>query len=260
LENDDYIFYNNDCFVDGIKPIYNEKSFNQETCVLYQENKIVEMTEQEKLDMIQNEQKRKKHKPTIEEAVSDFRNGCQEAFDYVYEYYKPKINYMVFSKAEKGKEEEMFSDITMQLFQCMQKYKFGSIKFNTFFWRCAQNVVGIHFTAQTTQKRNNIYGYIPIDAKVNNKKGEGSLIQDIIEDRHATDYFHQVEFECSLNKCVLPKFSDNKDKIIIKMLAKGYMIKDICKELNITSSGVHLRIKKIREKLNYDDFKKLLKH
>ena len=262
MDNETCITYHNVCIVDGIVPIEDKYKFNPNTCILYQENKIVKLTEQEKQNRLKNKNKKRK-KPTIEEAVSDYRNGCQEAFEYVYNHYKSKIKYMASVKAEKGHEEELFSDITMQLFQCMKKYKFGSVKFNTFFWRCAQNVVGVHFTPKTTQKRNNIYGFIPIDSKVNSAKNDGSILQDIIEDKSTDDLFNQIDFNCTLEEYILPCLSDNKDRMILKLLSHGYIVKDICKTIHMTPAGVYLRLKKIRENINnkitYKELQKLLK-
>ena len=78
----------------GIVPIEDKYKFNPNTCILYQENKIVKLTEQEKQNRLKNKNKKRK-KPTIEEAVSDYRNGCQEAFEYVYNHYKSKIKYEI---------------------------------------------------------------------------------------------------------------------------------------------------------------------
>ena len=87
--------------------------------------------------------------------VADYRNGCQDAFEYVYKYFEPKIRYMAKTKGNCVCTEDLFSEITLQLFQCVKKYKFGKIKFNTFFWRCAQNVVGMYYTRKNAQKRKN---------------------------------------------------------------------------------------------------------
>jgi RNA polymerase sigma factor (sigma-70 family) len=180
--------------------------------------------------------------PTIEDAVCDFRAGCNEAFDYVYRYFKPKIEYMAKSKSL-SKAEELIGEINMQLIKCMKTYKFGGVKFNTFFWRCAQNTVGMYFTKLNAQKRINKFGEVSLSIKADSEQ-KTELGDTIVDDRSA-DSYNKVLFNQTLEQSIYPLLEE-KDVNILKLCIKGIEIGEISKLLNMTKAGIYLRIKKMK--------------
>ena len=60
MDNETCITYHNVCIVDGIVPIEDKYKFNPNTCILYQENKIVKLTEQEKQNRLKNKKELRK--------------------------------------------------------------------------------------------------------------------------------------------------------------------------------------------------------
>lgn len=242
LENEDCVVYEEvicvtdmtDCVEYDDSPICVTDMTN---CIIYDESPI-KLNEGEKAEKSDFED----GIPTIEDAVCDFRAGCNEAFDYVYRYFKPKIEYMAKSKSIQ-KAEELIGEINMQLIKCMKTYKFGGVKFNTFFWRCAQNTVGMYFTKLNAQKRNNEFGEVSLSIKADSEQ-KTELVDTIVDDTSSST-FNSVLFNQTLEQSVFPLLED-KDKGILKLLIKGVEIGEISNILNMTKAGIYLRIKKIR--------------
>lgn len=189
-----------------------------------------------------NEPIDKEELPSIEEAVGDFRAGCEEAFDYVYRYFKPKIEYMAYSKSPQ-KSTDLISEINLQLLKCMKTYKFGGVKFNTYFWRCAQNAVGMFFTKLNAKKRNCDCGEISLSVKTD--KEQKTELVDTIIDNKSNMHFDNILFLQTLEQSIFPLL-DYKDVEIIKMCANGNDITEISRALHMTKAGIYLRLKKIK--------------
>ena len=256
------VLYYDDTLSKGIISKNNmELQFNPNYCTEYVDDMPIKMSEEQKRTLIQNKKLRQLRKPTIEEAVADYRNGCQDAFEYVYKYFEPKIRYMAKTKGNCVCTEDLFSEITLQLFQCVKKYKFGKIKFNTFFWRCAQNVVGMYYTRKNAQKRKNEFGEVSLNLQPSDN--DHNELKDIIPDKNSENCFDDIQLECYLEKAIFPYLTDDRDKKIIKLLAQGYEITDMCNFVHLSKQCIYIRMKRIRkiisENISYEKFKMDLK-
>lgn len=222
--------------------------FNAEYCITYDESPVKLTEEQLKKKQSKLQELRNFEPPTVEEAVLDYQNGEKHAFDYVFHIFKSKIEYMARVKSNGNQliYEELLSDLQMKFFECVQKYKGGKVKFNTFFWNCAQNVVGMYFTRKSAKKRCSEFGEVSIFA--NSPIDEEVKVLDTIQDHSKDNVFENLCLSHSITDRVFPLL-EQKDQNILSMIAEGFEVKDIAKKINMTRAGVYLRWKKIKEKV-----------
>ena len=183
-------------------------------------------------EQIQTENTNAATLPTIEDAIKDFRSGCKEAFDYIYRYFKPKIRYIAHSKTKDLSEaEDLASEIDIQFIKCVNTYKFGSTKFNTFFYRCANNTVGMFYTHKTAKKRHTGMRLISL-SEPNSDDNKTELI-DTIEDTKQKTELQDVLFIQSLEDAVYPTLS-TRERFIVKNIVNGIGLDDIARKLHIS--------------------------
>ena len=255
-----YINENANCVVYNEQPIYlyddcnvcyDEKPFLISACEVFVDMpRIVDNINElkERLE-IAAETIRKKIPPSVEEAVCDFRSGCQEAFDYVFKFFRPKMEFMAYDKCKNSDAdaEDVIGEIFMQFIKCMRTYKFGPIKFNTFFWRCAQNTVGMFFTKKSAKKRND--GTIKLSLHNSlDEEGKSDMIEMIV-DKSSEEDMHMVLIKKMLQDMIFPYIED-KDRKMLSLYAQGYDITEISRRLRLTKSGIYLRLRNLRENTN----------
>lgn len=87
---------------------------------------------------------------TLENAVRDFQNGESEAFDYIFGQYKPKLDRLAYRK----NDDELAQELSIVLMHAVERFDAtANVKFNTFFWTCAQNHMGTQKIRKNAQKR-----------------------------------------------------------------------------------------------------------
>ena len=119
--------------------------------------------------------------PTLEEAVADYQCGCTEAFDYIYRYYSSKFDY----NAVRYGDEDVKQELGLVLYRCAMRYRSGgSSSFNTFFWTCAQNHIGMYLNKKRSKKRHCEQGVVSLNATTYNDTTEE--LSSTIEDTSAT--------------------------------------------------------------------------
>lgn len=235
---EEYFKFNNLKNLDGF--------YEQSNCILYKnEPKLRTESDNERInrEKLINVNKI----PTIEDAVFDYRLGTQEAFSYIYKYFKPKIEYMAMEKSHYNMivYDELISEITFQLFKCVNKYKGGSIKFSTFFWRCAQNVVGIYYTRCNTKKRSNEFADISLDTAVDL---EDKTMQEVVSDKNVMEMFNSINHNLVWKNSIRPLLQESEAKLF-ELCATGYDTKDVCKIMNISKQAISLKLKVAMEKI-----------
>lgn len=226
-----------------------ETEFDAEFCILYSESPI-KLTEAQRIKRERELELKRFTPPTVEEAILDYQKGEQHAFDYAYNLFKKKIEFMARDKS-KGNQmiyEDLLEELQYKFFDCACKYKGGKVKFNTFFWNCAQNAVGMYYTRKSAKKRCSEFGEVsmysssPIDEEVK--------VIDAIRDDSQEGIFDKLCLVQAVKDRILPLFK-GKDLYIINLIVSGLEIKDIAKKINMTRAGVYLRWKKIKETVQH---------
>lgn len=179
--------------------------------------------------------------PTLEDAVEDFKYGCKEAFDYLYRHYEKKIKYT----AARNNNEDFVQELGYVLYKCTQKYQLGgSSCFNTFFWSCARNHIGMYNIKKNSKKRKCPYGEVSINYQSENNNNDKEL-SNIIKDVSNEEKFENVLFDVVIEKSVLPYLND-KDKFIVLSFLNGCTVKEISKKLHMSPPGIYVRLKKLK--------------
>lgn len=176
--------------------------------------------------------------PTLKEAVSDFQNGCQEAFNYLMYKYDQSFKNNVF----KYHDEDIYQELSMCLFNSAQKYKVGQnkAKFNSYFWTSAKNWLGSYGLKNTAQHRTAPGGTISMYS-VND---EGQMLYESFVDEDEVISSKDKEFRNYIkDECT--NFSE-LDKNIIRYLMDGYNKTEIARILGVSNPTVHKHIEKLR--------------
>jgi len=184
--------------------------------------------------------------PSIEDAVIDYRLGFKPAFNYIYNYFESKMKYMARDKSKNNDViyDDLMSELSFQLMQSVNKYKNGSVKFNTFFWRCAQNAVGMYFTRKNAKKRSSEYGEISINTMVD----EDTEMNNFICDERSESLFEKANIKCVWENTIKPILGEQEAKIL-RMTVEGYDMNEIGKMLGLTRSAIYSRVKNAKEKI-----------
>lgn len=220
---------------------------------------------------------------SLEQAVQDYKNGIQEAFDYIFSIYKPRLERL----GKRMNDDELAQDLSIVLFKAALAFsEKGGAKFNTFFWKCAQNHIGTQKIRKAAQKRGG------------NKKANSELLKALkakeksglgltLEEQHELT---RLEEESRPTKTVsLQSTFDTKDSSVeigsfiedsnlknqyktsvlmtdleslsktlkpneykaIQMIIDGYTLEEIGKELKgITAPAVHVMLRRLGQKKN----------
>lgn len=220
---------------------------------------------------------------SLEQAVEDFNKGNQDAFDYIFMYYKPKLE----RQARRMNDEDLSQELAIVLYNAALSYKQGSnAKFNTFFWKCAQNHIGTKKIRKGAQKRGgskNANKQELLDLKAKEKNGEALSREEqdrllkleeeakptktislqatfdtkdsavemgaFIEDKNYSNQYGDSRLKIDLE--VLSESLKDKEMKAINMIIDGYTLEEIGKELgNITAPAVHVMLRRLGKKKN----------
>ena len=179
--------------------------------------------------------------PTLEEAVSDYQYGCQEAFNYLFRYYKSKLEYNV----NRYHDEDVFQELSMILHRCAKRYRAGgSSKFNTFFWTCAQNHLGAYTDAKKTYKRRCNEEAVSLDAPLDDE-GENTIGSGLVDEAAAGE-FDSVTLKDALECTVYPVIS-KEDRYIINLIAEGEAMTSIGRRLGVSTMAIYNRLRRLSQ-------------
>lgn len=180
--------------------------------------------------------------PTLEEAVADYQCGCSEAFDYLYRYYSSKFDY----NAVRYGDEDVKQELGIVLYRCSMKYRSGgSSSFNTFFWTCAQNHIGMYLNKKRSKKRCCEHGVISLNLTA--YKDSSDELTDMVADTAAVESFDDMLINQVMETRIYTQLGP-KDEFIVRQLAAGVPVSAISKKLGITSPGVYVRLKKMKQR------------
>ena len=179
--------------------------------------------------------------PTLEEAADDYQYGSQAAFNYIYRYYEGKLQY----NAARYADEDVMQELSMVLMRCARKYRAGgSASFNTFFWGCAQNHLGMYQDRKNARKRCPESGaVISLNVKADDEKSI-ELMDTVADPTSGMDMDAKL-FWIDLRQNLFPYIS-KRDQFIVTKLCLGVPVSRISKQLHISMPGVYNRIKHLR--------------
>lgn len=194
-------------------------------------------------DFVDNDEDDYKNLPTLEEAVEDFRAGCEDAFEYIYHRYDHALNYVKM----RYNDEDLGQELRLVLYRCVKTYQFGgSAKFNTYFWKCARNHIGVFYIRKKAKKRTSEFGTISMQQTVfdNNNITE---LGDTIEDKSEVYDLDNCLFGTILKTNIYPNLCQ-KDIMAIEMLLAGNTLSEIGMKLHMSTPAIHARFRKLKDK------------
>jgi len=184
---------------------------------------------------------------SLERAVQDYQSGCYEAFDYLYNYYKPIFDRVGY----RHNDEDLSQELSVVLYRAALTYNVtaGEAKFNTYYWKCARNHMGTLRIRKNAKKRTAEHGIVSIQQSFNTKDSDvelGAFIEDPDCDK---TYNHKI-FQVILEEKVYP-FLKEDEITAVKMIMQGFTLEEIGKQLGgITAPAVHVKFRRLANKKN----------
>lgn len=191
---------------------------------------------------------------TIEDAIQDYKDGHEEAFNKIYENYAPKLERL----GRRKNNDELPLELAEVLFKAVKTYRVDcNTKFNTYFWRCARNAIGAINIRNNAKKRTAEHGVISMQQSFNMKESE-VLFESFVEDRTSELRYDESNFKMMLEKNIYPYLKPSEIKAI-KMLLAGYTLDEIGQALGgITAPAVHVKLRRLPKKKNIGKQLKML--
>lgn len=209
-----------------------------------------------------------KTKFDIENAVYDFLNGEDDAFDYIYGHYRPILDRLSYRK----NDDELSQELSIVLYHAVQKFDIlAGVKFNTFFWTCAQNHIGTQNIRKNAQKRsgaqkvekiviNELTGeeevvieviktkVVSLQSTLKNKDSE-TEVGNFVESKFAKQDYRNSNLEMSFKQISDLGLINEKEMTAIKMVTQGATLAEIGQVLgNITAPAVHVMLRRLGKK------------
>lgn len=180
----------------------------------------------------------------LEKAVKEYQQGITESFDYIYDFYRPKLERLGYRK----NDEDLVQELSIVLLKAIETYdKSCGAKFNTYFWKCARNHIGTLNIRKSAKKRTAENGVVSMQQSLSVKDSEAE-IGDFIEDKDAVVDYDDKIFRMFLDENVYKYLKDNEIKAI-EMLLLGYTLEEIGAALGgITAPAVHIKFRRLKDK------------
>lgn len=181
---------------------------------------------------------------TLEDAVADFQSGEKEAFEYIYNHYKPKLERLSYRQ----NDEDLVQELSIVLMRAVETFNNGcGAKFNTYFWKCARNHMGTLNIRKSAKKRTAEFGTVSMQQSFNTKDSDVEL-GAFIEDKNGELNYEKRNFHMVLEENIYPYLKESEVKAI-KMLLDGYTLEEIGEALGgITAPAIHVKFRRLAEK------------
>lgn len=167
-----------------------------------------------------------------------------DIFNQVYKSYKVKFDRLAF----KFHNEDLTQELSIALLKAMDTYNSDMlVKFNTYFWKIAQNYIGLIMYYNSAAKRLPTAPLIYLDQPINidNAHDTASLC-DIIEDEKCSNEQKDLEFYIFLETDIFINLSVVQITII-KLYLNGYTMTEIAHLLGTNTSGIQNKVRSIRQ-------------
>jgi len=183
---------------------------------------------------------------TLEQAVQDYQSGTYEAFDFLFNYYKPIFDRVGY----RHNDEDLAQELSVVLYRAALTFDIaGGAKFNTYYWKCARNHMGTLRIRKNAKKRTAEHGIVSIQQSFNTKDSEVE-IGAFIEDPDCDKSYNNRIFQLVLEEKVYPFLKDDEIKAV-KMIMNGFTLEEIGKQLGgITAPAVHVKFRRLANKKN----------
>lgn len=206
---------------------------------------------------------------SLEQAVYDYQhNNIPEAFDYIFEHYKPKLDRLGMRK----NDDELSQELSEVLWNAVQRFDAkAGVKFNTFFWTCAQNHMGTQKIRRNAQKRSGakkvqMMGInletgeeemiteivktkvVSLQATLNSKESETEM-GSFVESQTFKNQYDESELEICLKQLFEAGLIKPKEMKAIQMVMEGATLAEIGQELNgVTAPAIHVMLRRLGDK------------
>lgn len=181
---------------------------------------------------------------SLEDLVLDFqKNENNIIFEKLFEAYDDKLKRF----SSRQNDMEIYPEMLEVLWRAAKTFNInGGAKFNTYFWKCAKNHMGLRNTRKKAKKRNAEYGVISIHQTVSYKDSENE-IESLIEDKSIENDFENTEFYTFLKTDIFPNLKEGEIQAI-QLLLNGFTLEEIGKQLEITAPAVHVKFRRLADK------------
>lgn len=202
-------------------------------------DKIIEELEQESENEIKNYTKEQ-----ISRMVVRYQRGEKNIYDAIYKHYIPILKRWGIRKAN----SEMACDLLdTVLLNAINSYDISKkTQFDTFFWTCANNHIVNERSTEEAFKRKSNKNNLSLNKVVGSNDSSGIEFGMLLADKKFDNDFKDKELEIAI-KQMKDYLKDTEYKILNGLLS-GLSIKDIGEELNMTTSGVCMSLKRLRKK------------
>lgn len=189
-------------------------------------------------------QNNKLNENSIEYKILKYQQGDESMFDEIFNEYKSKLERVSIRKGNK----ELFGELIEALWSAVKTFKIEyGVKFNTYYWKCANNHLGILNIRKNAKKRQANNNIISLSKIINNSDNETN-IENFIEDKNSNNEFNNSLFNIFLEKNIFPKISDSEIKTI-NLILEGYTLEEIGKKLGgLTAAAIHVKLRRLAKK------------
>lgn len=174
------------------------------------------------------------------------KNRDEDLFNMIYKFYIPKFKYIAFKMSNEDIEQEL----SIALLSAINTFKEGTnAKFNTYFWTCAKNHLGVLKTHNWAKKRANNNYLTSLQQLITASDGSNTELGDLIEDYKSDMPFAEVNFTTFLETTIYPIINED-DRFIISKFIEGYTHEEISKMLRVSTQYVHTKFRRLGSKTN----------
>jgi RNA polymerase sigma factor (sigma-70 family) len=215
-------------------------------------------------------------KQDLEQAVYDYHTGQEAAFDFIYEHYRPRLERLAYRR----NDEDLAQELSEVLWTAVKRFKLSAgVKFNTFFWTCAQNHIGTQNIRRNAQKRSGAKKMMV--NQINPETGEMEQVEEIIktkvvsmqatikskdsetevgnfiENQGAKNQYNDSNLNLALERLYELKVIKEKEKQALELIMRGDTLAEIGEKLGgITAPAVHVMLRRLGQRKNVGPYLK----
>ena len=168
----------------------------------------------------------------------------EDIFNEIYNKYLSKFKYMAF----KMNNEDIIQELSLVLVNAIKMFKTDTTAtFNTFFWACAKNHLGVLNHHNWAKKRAVNNYLLSLDKPIISEEGAEIELGNFIEDPASEIRFEDINFSAFLEANIYPLLHPSEEFTIRKFL-EGYSPEEIGKMIHTSTQNIHAKLKRLRTK------------
>lgn len=181
----------------------------------------------------------------LEEAVMDYADGVEDAFNYIYLHYRPILDRWGKRKNNEELGAELLDIVLLSAVKTFKQDR--GAKFNTYFWKCAHNYMSCNNSKNNAQKRAHNKNMASLNEKKVYKGDSTEMeLEKIIEDKNSTNSLRENELINSIES-LRDCLKETEIYTLLKLI-ENYTLQEIGNDLGITAAAVCLSLKRIAQK------------